>query len=135
MKVLAVGAHFDDIELGCGGTIAKYIAAGDDVTVYVATESGFSDHRNKTIRSSEVARAEAEDAMRILGVKNMICGSFKALQLEFVDELNVEILKIVEEQSIDMVISHWAGDIHHDHYALAKASLNTSFTSWSFVPL
>lgn len=124
MNILAIGAHFDDIELGCGGAIARHIAAGNNITVYVATESGFSDHRNKTIRSSDTARAEAEEAMHILGVKNMICGSFKALELEFIDALNIEILRIVEENRIDLVFSHWAGDIHHDHYALAKASLH-----------
>ena len=103
MNILAIGAHFDDIELGCGGAIAKHIAAGDDVTVYVATESGFSDHRNRTVRTSETARAEALEAMQILGVENMICGPFKALELEFIDALNVELLRIVEENRIDVI--------------------------------
>ena len=42
-KILAIGAHFDDIELGCGGTLAKHARAGDNVYAYVATLSGFSD--------------------------------------------------------------------------------------------
>jgi len=98
MNVLAIGAHFDDIELGCGGVIAKHIDLGDNVTVYVATESGFSDHRNKIIRSSDVVRKEADNAMKIPGITDMVCGTFKVIRLEFIDELNIEILKLVEEK-------------------------------------
>ncbi len=56
MNVLAVGAHFDDIELGCGGTLARHVQKGDDVTVYVATHSGYSNPSGKIIRSREVAK-------------------------------------------------------------------------------
>ena len=124
MNVLAIGAHFDDVELGCGGTLARYAAAGDDVYVYVATVSGFSNQYNLTVRSSDVARAEAREAMRVLGVKELICGKFKTLEVEFVDALNVEILRIMEEKKIDLVLSHWPDDIHHDHQAVGRASIH-----------
>ncbi len=124
MNILAIGAHFDDIELGCAGSIAKHTSSGDHVYVYVATVSGFVNHKNKTVRSSKIARTEGENAMKVLGVSELICGNFKTLELEFVDTLNIEILRIVEEKSIDFVYTHWTGDIHHDHNALAKASLH-----------
>jgi len=37
MNILAIGAHFDDVELGCGGSIAKHSIKGDKVYIYVAT--------------------------------------------------------------------------------------------------
>src|SRR3990172_635986 len=98
MNVLAIGAHFDDIELGCGGTLARHVRRGDTVYVYVATMSGFTNQYSESIRSSEIARGEAEQAMKILGIKELICGQFKTLHVEFVDELNVEILRIVSEK-------------------------------------
>ncbi len=125
MNILAIGAHFDDVELGCGGVLAKHAQAGDNVYVYVATVSGFSNQYNETVRSSEIALEEANNAMEILGVKELICGNFDTLHVEFVDSLNVEILKIVEEKKIDQVYSHWIGDIHHDHQAMARASLHS----------
>jgi len=124
MNVLAIGAHFDDVELGCGGALAKHARQGDDVYVYVATVSGFTNQYDQTVRSSEIALEEAKAAMKVLGVKELICGAFKTLEIEFVDPLNVEILKIVKEKQIDTVYAHWVGDIHHDHQALAKASLH-----------
>lgn len=124
MNVLAIGAHFDDIELGCGGALAKHAANNDNVYAYVATKSGFINHQNKEIRSNETAALEGEKAMQILGVE-LIKGSFNTLEIEFTDALNLEILKIVEEKKIEIVYSHWMGDIHHDHQAVARASLHS----------
>jgi len=124
MNVLAIGAHFDDIELGCAGTLAKHVANGDDVYAYVVTQSGFTNHKNIEVRSNEVAIQEGEDAMKILGVK-LIKGIFTTLKVEFTDELNLEIVKVVEIHKIDLVYSHWVGDVHHDHQAVAKASLHS----------
>lgn len=125
MNILAIGAHFDDVELGCGGALARHAANGDTVYVYVATVSGFSNQYDQSVRSSQVARAEADVAMEILGVQTMFCGEFKTLQIEFVDPLNIEILKLVQDLDIDMVYTHWIGDIHHDHLALSRASLHS----------
>lgn len=124
MNILAIGAHFDDIELGCGGAIARHVAMGDQVYVYVATDSGFINEKKEIIRSSKIALEEAERAMAILGAKELICGPFKTLELEFIDALNVQILEIVTDKKIDLVYTHWSGDVHHDHYALARASLH-----------
>ncbi len=76
------------------------------------------------MRSNEIARSEADVAMKILGVKELICGQFKTLQVEFTDELNMAILRIVEGKKIDLVYTHWSGDIHHDHQAVSRASLH-----------
>ena len=111
--------------LGAEVRLAKHAQNGDNVYVYVATVSGFTNQYNQTVRSNEIALAEAQEAMKVLGVKELICGQFKTLHIEFVDELNIEILKIVQEKNIDKVYAHWIGDIHHDHQAVAKASLHS----------
>lgn len=125
MNILAIGAHFDDVELGCGGVLARHARLGDNVYVFVATVSGFSNQYNQAVRSSESALAEARNAMAILGVKELLCGNFRTLEVEFVDALNIEILKIVQEKQIDQVYAHWSGDIHHDHQAVSRASLHS----------
>lgn len=124
MNILAIGAHFDDIELGCGGVLARHVAKGDEVFAYVATVSGFKDANRHIIRNNDVALKEGKAAMSALGV-DLICGKFKTLEVEFVEPLNVEILRIVEDKKIDLVYTHWVGDIHHDHQAVARASLHS----------
>lgn len=125
MNILAIGSHFDDVELGCGGALARHTRKGDAVYVYVATVSGFANYNQQSVRSNEIALSEGQAAMKILGVKELICGQFQTLAVEFVDSLNMEILRIVEEKQIDLVYAHWSGDIHHDHQAVAKASLHS----------
>lgn len=125
MNILAIGAHFDDVELGCGGSLARHAKQGDDVYVYVATISGFANQYNQEVRSNETALVEAHNAMAILGVKELLCGKFKTLEVEFVDVLNVDILTIVQEKKIDLVYAHWTADIHHDHQAVSRASLHS----------
>ena len=115
MNILAIGAHFDDVELGCGGALARHAEQGDSVYVFVATVSGFTNQYNQEVRSNKTALAEDRTAMAILGVKELICGKFKTLNVEFVDELNIEILKIVQEKKIDLVLlrAHEEGHIEH----------------------
>jgi LmbE family N-acetylglucosaminyl deacetylase len=124
VNILAIGAHFDDVELGCGGAIVRHVANGDRVFVYVATVSGFANHRKTVIRSSKVASDEGKRAVAILGAK-LICGTFDTFEVEFCEALTVDIIKIVEEKNIDMVYTHWVGDIHHDHRAVAYSSLHS----------
>jgi LmbE family N-acetylglucosaminyl deacetylase len=123
MNILAIGAHFDDIELGCGGTLAKHVAMGDTVYTYVATVSGFISPNNEVIRSNKTTLSEGQEAMEILGAE-LICGNFRTLEVEFTETLNVDILRVVEDKKIDKVYTHWMGDIHHDHQAVARASLH-----------
>lgn len=124
MNVLAIGAHFDDIELGCGGALAKHVAKGDKVFAYVATYSGYKNINDEVVRPNELAQSEGIAAMKVLGVE-LFCGTFNTLDVEFCESVNVQILRIVEEKKIDLVYTHWTGDIHHDHHNLAKASLHS----------
>ncbi len=125
MNILAIGAHFDDVELGCGGTLAKHVTEGDTVYVYIATVSGFANQYGQSVRNSDVALDEARAAMQVIGIRELICGQFRTLEVEFVDALNIDILRIVQEKQIDLVYTHWTGDIHHDHQAVARASLHS----------
>lgn len=125
MNVLSIGAHFDDVELGCGGSLAKHVKAGDSVYAFVATLSGFSNQDNQSVRASETALAEGREAMKALGVKELVCGEFKTFEVEFIESLNIKILKVIQDRKIDLIYTHWAGDIHHDHKAVAQASLHS----------
>jgi LmbE family N-acetylglucosaminyl deacetylase len=123
MNILAIGAHFDDVEMGCGGTVARHVQQGDHVIIYVVTNSGYTDYAQKVIRKPGVALAEGKKAAEILGVSSLICGDFPTNDLQFNDEVVVSILRIVEEEKIDMIYTHWLDDIHIDHQNVARASL------------
>jgi len=123
MRILAIGAHFDDVELGCGGTLARHARDGDEVTIYVATDSGYTNYAKKVIRKPEIALEEGRKAADILGVKELICGGFPTNSLSFNDDLVCSILQLLKEKSFDLIFTHWASDVHHDHRAVARASI------------
>lgn len=125
MNVLAIGAHFDDVELGCGGSLAKHIQNGDNVYIYVATDSEYGTYSGDVIRAGGIARAEGEKAAALLGAE-LICGLQKTYMVEFAEETNANVVKVMEEKEIDCVYTQWIGDVHHDHYHLARATMHAT---------
>lgn len=123
MNVLAIGAHSDDIELGCGGSLAKHAELGDKIIIYIATTSEGINPFGEKIRDGEEALKDSKKAALILGAK-LINGIFKVNELEFNDELNSELIKIILENKIDLMYTHWDQDAHHDHRMLSLASLH-----------
>jgi len=122
MNVLAIGAHFDDVEIGCGGALAKHRAEGDDVTVLVITDSDYADNLANFSRQKKTALKEGKAAAKILGY-NLICGNMDTREVEFDPTLVDLIEKVIYEKSIDFIYTHWDQDVHQDHQNVGKASL------------
>ena len=128
MNILAIGAHFDDIELGCGGTLAKHIAEGDKVFILVVTNSEYRDYDGRTIRTKKVALEEGQKAASILGVAptHLILEGFENQRVLYSMELIEKIDKIIDKLKIGTVYTHWIHDVHQDHSAVGKATLNAA---------
>lgn len=126
MNVLAIGAHFDDIELGCGGAIAKHVATGDKVTMLVITHSAYNDWDGTIIRTKEIARNEGKKAAEKLGVKDLICLDYETKNVTYCTKLIEDINKIIDELKIDTIYTHWVHDTHQDHSATGRATINAA---------
>ncbi|MDY6907194.1 MAG: PIG-L deacetylase family protein [Chloroflexota bacterium] len=126
MKVLAIGAHFDDIELGCGGTLARHVAREDQVCMYVITDSEYRGYDGTMIRTRDVAQKEGQSAARILGVDNLVCQGLKTKELLYSVGLIEVINRMVDELEVDIVYTHWIHDVHQDHSAVGRATLNAA---------
>ena len=123
MRTLAIGAHFDDVELGCGGSLLAWKDQGHAITVFVASRSGYRDPQGTVIRPDATARAEGIAAANYMGAE-LIEGDFATFELEFAEPLNCKLMDVLHSVQPDMVLTHWSGDVHHDHRALALASLH-----------
>lgn len=122
MKVLAIGAHYDDVELGCGGTLLKHKDNGDEIYILVVTESDYSNRSNNHNRFKNDAIREGEATAEFVGAK-LIPGDFPTLELKSDKNLINYIIKIVEDVKPDVVYTHFIGDQHLDHKAVAECSL------------
>ena len=60
-NVLAVGAHADDVEIGCGGTVALHARNGDKVILLIMAESFYTYYNGTVLRSKEEGELEESD--------------------------------------------------------------------------
>lgn len=126
MNVLAIGAHFDDIELGCGGSLVKHKKNKDNVYMYVITDSEYEDYDGTMMRTRDVAIEEGKNASSILGVDNLICEELKTKEVQYSVELIEKVNKVIDELDINLVYTHWVYDVHQDHSAVGRATLNAA---------
>ena len=122
MNVLAIGAHFDDLELGCGGTLIKHVKGGDAVTMLVVTKSSYNDPEGNVIRRSDIAFEEGNKAASVIGAK-LECLNFDTFMVTFDEDLTSKLRHYIEDSKIDIIYTHWIHDIHRDHHSITKSAL------------
>jgi len=110
LDILAFGSHPDDVELGCGGTIAKEIALGKKVGIIDLTRGELG-----TRGSVEIRNQESAAAAKILGVS--IRENLDMRDVFFVnDETHqLEIIKMLRKYKPEMVLCNAIDDRHIDH--------------------
>ncbi len=111
-EILFIGAHPDDVELGCAGTIAKLTAAGHKVGIIDLT-AGEMGSRG----SAEVRLHEAAAAAKILGVAFRHCLFMPDTQLKLTDESEKKMVEIIRAVRPRVVFTPYPRDTHPDHIA------------------
>lgn len=125
MKILAIGAHADDVELGCGGSLVRWVREGHEVVIHVATDSAYAAPDGTEVRSAAVARAEAEAAAARLPAR-LDVGTFKVFGLSHAPALADSMVALFERERPDLCLVHWDGDTHLDHRTLSLAVQHAS---------
>ena len=123
MKILAVGAHLDDIELACGGTLAKAIKNGHKVKVLIMSKSGYTNKEGKTQRSNDVAVKEGKEALKTLGINDIEILDFPTKDIPFCSDVVTAIDVIMAKFNPDIVFTHHPFDTHQAHEGVAKATI------------
>jgi LmbE family N-acetylglucosaminyl deacetylase len=125
MKILAIGAHQDDPDIGCGGSLILHADAGDDVTIVYATDGAAGSAEIPKDQLAPLRRAEAEHSAAVLGAKRLIFLPFSDGQLAYAGyDLVTKLGRIVRSERPEIVYTHHPGDAHPDHRALATATLD-----------
>lgn len=119
--VLAVGAHCDDIEIGCGGTLSRLARDGIPTYGLVVTDTHY-ERNGVVVRDGAVARKEMEAAARVIGYQPIFC-DFRNNDIVVDEKLVYAIRDVVEKYSVDTVLTHWSSDAHLDHVRVAQATV------------
>ena len=130
MRVLAIGAHPDDVEIACSGTLAKCVKRGDTVIV-CHVSSGNLGHVVIPPDELRVIRAnEAKKAGALAGVSEVIWGGFDDLEIyENNKEARDKLVDIIKHANPDFIITHSPDDYMPDHTAVSRLVFDASFTA------
>lgn len=118
--VLAIGAHPDDLEIACGGTLAKLVDAGHEVHTLVLSHGAVGG-------DLDIRPGEAKNGASFMGVKGVqVCNLPDTNLAEHTNELVAEIEAKINELSPDVVFTHSEHDQHQDHHAVHLATLRAA---------
>jgi len=115
--ILAVGAHPDDIELGCGGTLCAAVRAGTRVIALFVTKGEQSG-------DAEVRMKESRDALGVLGVKEVFFGDFPDTEIPSSHKSIDFLEQFYTKYKPDIVLTHSVNDIHQDHRQVGWLSIS-----------
>jgi LmbE family N-acetylglucosaminyl deacetylase len=120
LKVLCLGCHSDDIEIGCGGTVLQWLSSHKNLEiVWVVFSSGGSE-REKEARASAALFLERAKKKEVM-IKDFRDGFFPFdgtnIKTVFEDEL--------KKTSPDVILTHNGKDAHQDHRQIAELTWNT----------
>ncbi|MGF2616847.1 bacillithiol biosynthesis deacetylase BshB1 [Rossellomorea vietnamensis] len=110
IDILAFGAHSDDVEIGMGGTLAKYAAAGKTVVICDLTKAELSSNGTPVSREEE-----AEEAASLLGVTERINLGLPDRGLYLMKNYIDEIVRVIRLYKPKIVFAPYEVDRHPDH--------------------
>lgn len=118
LTVLALGAHADDIEIGCGGTILTLLREREDVTVHWVVMSGAGPRSDEARRSAARFLSGAREAdVRVHGFRDGF--------LPWAGGEVKEVFEGLKATVPDVVFTHCGSDRHQDHRLLSELTWNT----------
>lgn len=114
MKILAVGAHPDDIEIRCAGTLAKYYRRGDKITMVVVTDGRVGSNTIPQDKLVKVRRKEAEASAKHINAELIMMG-YPDQFLFNTEETRKAMIDVIRKVSPDVILAPSLSDYHSDH--------------------
>ena len=129
MRVLAIGAHPDDIEIACSGTLAKCVKRGDTVIVCHASSGNLGHVIIPPDELTVMRHEEAVKAGKMAGIE-VIAGGFDDLEIyEGNKEARDKMVDVIRYADPDVIITHDPDDYMPDHVSVSKLVFDASFTA------
>jgi LmbE family N-acetylglucosaminyl deacetylase len=122
MRILAIGAHLDDLEVACGGTLAVAARRGHAVRMLVLSRSGYANARGEVLRTEDQALAEGKAAARALGVDDLRVLGFPTKDVPATGASVEAIARELETFQPTLVLTHHRYDSHQAHVGTAQAT-------------
>ena len=124
VDILVFGAHPDDVELGCGGTVIKLVEQGEKVGIIDLTRGELG-----TRGTAQSRKVECENATKILGVRVRENMDFKDGFFENDEGHKLALIKKIRDYQPEIVIANAPSDRHPDHGRASQIVVDACFLS------
>src|SRR5262245_56575359 len=119
LRLLCLGAHCDDIEIGCGGTILNLVRTNRKIDIRWVIFSSDEQRKQEALKSAEMFLCEA--AAKKVIIHELRDGFFPYVGAELkerFEQLKAELLP-------DVILTHYRNDLHQDHRLVSELTWNT----------
>ncbi len=118
-RVLCLGAHCDDIEIGCGGTILRLLREEPGCDIYWKVFSSIPARRREAVKSAGLFLSGAKS--KKLAIRSYDDSYFPSLYRR----IKIDFEKLKNEFAPDLVLTHYRHDLHQDHRVICELTWNT----------
>ena len=119
LNVLAIGAHPDDIEFGCGGTLMKMAKRGDNIHMLIMTKGGMGG-------KAEVRHREQQRAAKFINAKKVFWGRFRDTYVPSNKQVISTVENAIKKTDSEIVFINYYEDTHQDHRLIADNAIASS---------
>lgn len=125
-NILIIGAHYDDTELGAGGTAAKLVGMGKKVYKLTLTDNETDFKQRNVSVSKDTSYEQGILAGSCLGIETIDFSPVKCSHLEYNKDIMQRVESVIYKYNIDTVFIHFGVDMNQDHVAANKICLTAS---------
>ncbi len=119
-RILAISAHPDDIEIGCGGALAHWMSDQQTIVYYLIMTRGGKGG------DAEVRMREQERAAEKLGVHGVIWQEYEDTKIPVNEESISQVEAVIKTIRPDFILTHYENDTHQDHRALSRVVITAT---------
>jgi LmbE family N-acetylglucosaminyl deacetylase len=118
-KILCLGAHPDDIEIGCGGTVLRFVEEIPNAQFYWVVFSGNQKRREEACQSADFFLKNAKS-------RKIVVKQFRESYFPFIGAQIKDCFEMLKtEFSPDLIFTHYSNDAHQDHRLISNLTWNT----------
>jgi LmbE family N-acetylglucosaminyl deacetylase len=118
LRILCLGAHSDDIEIGCGGTLIQLRLAYRQLILHWVVFSAIGDRGREAARGAELFARDSKKQVMLKEFRDGFLPYSGGAVKEVFEELKGQV-------NPDLIFTHWHGDAHQDHRLVSELTWNT----------
>jgi len=126
MNILAIGAHPDDIEILCGGTLALFSKKKNNVFICHVCDGSKGSNVYSSEELKKIRRNEALESAKLIGATS-IWGGIVDGEVVLDLESRIKIIDVIRQADPDIIITHSPNDYHSDHINTSRLIFEASY--------